>query len=927
MTVSLRTQLSRYITCSALSLAAAFAASAQEVVTDSMALSAKTDEVVADSTRGADAVTDSTTAAQNVDAASAKNDTTVQLNTLVAQANDEIPQVVFSANPKEYTIRGIQVTGNGVYDKSVLIGYSGLKVGDRVKMPGDAFSSAIKKFWKQGLFSDVKIIANKIQGDNLWLELAFQPRPRISEVEITGVKKKDKEDIMSGIGMSKGGQCSPAVVSRAQYLIKKKLAEKGNENAEVNIELKPDPEKPNYQIVYIDIDKKKKVKVHSVNITGNENISDFKAKWALKKTKEPKLYNLFKSKKFIREKYAEDKDNLLAKYNEKGFRDAEIIADSVVPNKKGKVDVYLTVKEGRKYYFRNITWTGNTIYSSEVLSKALGIKKGDVYNTKLLDERINIDEDAVGNLYMDNGYLFFNLEPVEINIEGDSVDMEMRIYEGRQAVINNVQINGNTTVYENVIRRELRTKPGDLFSKTNLQRSARELAATGQFDPEKLDIKPVPHPEDGTVDIIYNLEQKRNDQVELSFGWGSTGITGSLGFKFTNFSIQNVFNKDSYHPLPQGDGQTLAINYTTNADYYNAASISFTEPWLGGSRPTNLNTSLYWSKQTGVSSYYYNDSYYYGVGNSYYNYDADPDKYIVTVGGAVGVGTRLNWPDDYFTIYGEVAYRHYTLKNWSYFDMQNGDANNLSFGVTWGRNSLDNPYFTRRGSNISLSLRATPPYSVFRDNSRTNSLVERYRSGDKLSEHEYNDMQQDLFRWVEYYKTEFKAKLFTPLTPNQNLVLMTRAEYGFLGYYDEYRRSPFERYYVGGDGTTGSSSTYATTAVGVRGYGNGSLTPRDPISGRMAGNIYSRLSVELRYPLMMQPTSTIYVLAFADAGNAWTDFDQFNPFQLKRSVGVGARIFLPMLGLLGVDYGYGFDDAVLRNENGSNFHLVIGQEF
>lgn len=847
---------------------------------------------------------------------------------VVAQASDANTQEIeYTSNPKEYVIKDITVSGNGVYDKSVLIAYSGLHVGQYVKMPGEDFSSAIKKFWKQGLFSDVKILATKIQGDEVWLELAFKPRPRISDVVISGVKKKDKEDIQSGIGLTKGGQISPAMVSRAQYLIKHKLSEKGYEKAEVAIDLRPDPTQPNYQIVYIDVDRKEKIKVHRIHINGNDNLSNFKAKWALKETKEPRIYNIFKSKKFIREKFAEDKGKLLAKYNEKGFRDAEIVADSVVPYNGRKVDVYLTINEGKKYYFRNITWTGNTIYSSEALSSTLGIKKGDVYNQKQLEERINTDEDAVSNLYMDNGYLFFNLEPVELNVVGDSIDMEMRIYEGRQAVINNIEINGNTAVYDNVIRRELRTKPGDLFSKTNLQRSARELAATGQFDPEKLDIRPVPHPEDGTVDIIYNLEQKRNDQVELSFGYGSTGVTGSLGFKFTNFSIQNIFNKKSYHPLPQGDGQTLAISYTTNGNYYNSASISFTEPWLGGRRPTNFNTTFYWSKQTGVSSYYYNDNYYSNSFSNYYNYDADPDKYIITLGGAVGIGTRLSWPDDYFTIYGELAFRHYKLKEWSYFDMSDGVANNLNLGVTFARNSLDNPYFTHRGSSYSLSLRATPPYSLFKDNTRTYDLYQRFRNGGGLSEDEYSSMQQDLYKWVEYYKTELKAKIFTPLTPDQKLVLMTRAEYGFLGYYNKNRRSPFERYYVGGDGTSGTSSTYATTAVALRGYKNGSLTPRDPVTGRQAGNLYTRLSVELRYPLMLQPTSTIYVLAFADAGNAWQEFNEFDPFDLKRSVGVGARIFLPMLGLIGVDYGYGFDNAQIPGDNHSNFHLVIGQEF
>ncbi len=852
-------------------------------------------------------------------------------------AVNEKPVISYTATPKEYTIQEIIVTGAGSYDKDIIIGYSGLRAGDRVKMPGDAFSNAIKRFWRQGLFSDVKINATRIQDDKVWLEIALQPRPRISEINIYGVKKKDKEDLESGLGLVKGNQISPNMVNRAEIVIKRKLEAKGFEKAEVDFIMRDDPGNPGHVIVDINIDKKDKIKVQSIFIEGNKELSDNKVKRAMKKTKDKRLMTLFKSKKFIREEYENDKNLIIEKYNEKGFRDAELLSDSVVPNpkKENKVDVYITIDEGQKYYFRNITWVGNTIYPSDVLGSVLGIKKGDVYNQKLLNERLMMDDDAVSSLYLDNGYLFFNIDPVEINIEGDSIDLEMRIFEGKQATIDKVIINGNTAVHENVIRRELRTKPGQLFSKSDLQRSARELAQTGHFDPEKLDIRPEPNPEDGTVDIIYNLEQKRNDQVELSFGWGQTGIIGSIGLKFTNFSIQNIFNKESYRPLPQGDGQQLGLSFQTNAQYYTAASISFMEPWLGGSKPTSLSSSLYWSRQTGINSYYYSDNYNYNYlsGNNNldysYMYEADPDKHIVTVGGAIGLGRRLSWPDDYFSIYGEIAYRHYNLKNWEYFDLQTGNANNLSFGITWSRNSTDNPLFTRKGSMFSLSLQLTPPYSLFKNNSRINALVDKFAGRQPQAEEheEYLEMQQELFRWVEYYKTEFKTKIFTPLSPNEKLILMTRAEYGFLGYYDKNRRSPFERYYVGGDGMSGTSSTYANTTVSLRGYHNGSLTPYDPVSMRQNGNMYTKLSLELRYPLMLQPMSTIYVLTFADAGNAWSEFNQFNPFDLKRSAGAGVRVFLPMIGLIGVDYAYGFDNARDGRKGGSNFHLVIGQEF
>ncbi|MBP5455554.1 MAG: BamA/TamA family outer membrane protein [Paludibacteraceae bacterium] len=847
---------------------------------------------------------------------------------------EEVPVITYSFSPKEYVVADISVEGAGNYDKNVIVNYSGLRKGMTVKMPGDDFSQAIKRFWKQGLFSDVKIIATKVVDNKVWLQISLKPRPRISEVNFYGLKKKEKEDLETGVGLTKGNQISPNQVDRARTLIKRKLESNGYEHADVELVLRDDPANPGEVIVDVNVDKKGKVKVHRIYIDGNSEVKDQKLKSAMKKTKERKLRNIFKSKKFIREEYANDKGLLIDKFNEKGFRDAEILSDSVVSYKENRVDIYLKVYEGKRYYFRNITWVGNTIYSNDALSKVLGIKKGDVYNQKLLTERLTTDDDAVASLYLDNGYLFFNIDPVEVNIDGDSIDMEMRIYEGKQATINEVVINGNTDIYEHVVRRELRTKPGQLFSKSDLQRSARELAASGHFDPEKMDIRPVPNPEEGTVDIVYNLEQKRNDQAEVSFGWGQTGVTGSLGLKFNNFSIQNIFNKEAYRPLPQGDGQTLSLSFQTNASYYNAASISFTEPWLGGSRPTSLTTSLFWAHQTGVNSSFYSDYYnrsYYDNGsyNSYYAYASDPNKYITTIGTAVGIGKRLPWPDDYFSLYTELAYRHYDLQNWSYFDLETGQANNLSLGLTLSRNSIDNPYYSRRGSLFSISLQATPPYSMFKgDNAKLKAQLAKYGNGSNVSiedQADYLDMQQELYGWVEYWKTEFKSKTFTPLSPNQKLVLMTRVEYGFLGYYDRDRRSPFERYYVGGDGMTGSSSTYATTSVALRGYGNGSLTPRD-WRNRTTGNLYSKLSMELRYPLMLQPTSTIYLLSFMDAGNAWSEFSEFSPFDLKRSVGGGVRVFLPMIGLIGVDVGYGFDEPYVRGDGGWNFHLVIGQE-
>ncbi len=855
----------------------------------------------------------------------------------------ETPTITYSTNAKTYTIQAIKVVGAGSYDEKVVANYSGLYVGQRIKIPGKDFSNAIKRFWKQGLYSDVKIYATKIEGDKAWLEIAVKPRPRISSISYSGVKKKDKEDFDKSIGLTTGSQVSQNMLDRAEGIIKRTYDSNGYQNADVKISLTDDPEKEGYVIVNVDVDKKEKVKIYRINIEGNDSVPARKLKHAMKDTKEKHIIpNLFKSKKFVQSNYNADKINLIDKYNEYGYRDAEIICDSVYqsPKKPERVDIYIKVNEGRKYYIRNIIWVGNTVYSENLLNATLGMKKGDVYNKKQMSERLLEDEDAVSSLYLDNGYLFFNVDPVEVNIDGDSVDVEMRIYEGRQAMINNVVISGNEAIYEHVIRRELDTKPGQLFSKSNLQRSARELAASGHWDPEKLDIRPVPDPENGTVDIIYNLEQKRNDQVELSFGYGQTGFNGTLGLKFTNFSLRNITNKEEYKPLPQGDGQQLSLSFTTSGRSYQSAALSFMEPWLGGKRPISLSTSIFFSNQTDISTRYedydYADYLNSGIGlgsytaNSTYRYESDPDEYIRTLGASLGIGKRLKWPDDYFSLYYEFAYRHYKLKDWEYFTLHNGHANNLRLGVTLARNSIDNPYYTRRGSSVSLTLQATPPYSKFIKNEKAEALLMKKDEGN-ITVPECETLKQELFKWVEYYKTEFKAKLFTPISSNQKLVLMTRAEYGFLGYYDKNHRSPFERYYVGGDGTSGTSSTYALTTVTLRGYDNGSLTPRERFyagdRSQYAGNLYSKLSFELRYPLMLEQAATIYVLAFAEAGNAWQNFKDFNPLDLKRSAGAGVRIFLPMLGLLGVDYGYGFDKDVNGRQGAHQWHIVIGQEF
>ena len=724
------------------------------------------------------------------------------------------------------------------------------------------------------------------------------------------------------------------MISRAKILAKKYFDDKGYKNAEINILQRDDVANKNQVILDIDVDKKEKLKVRNIIIEGNEQLpikkikGSFFSKGAFAKTHEAgKLGNLLKSKKFTPERWAEDKKNLITKYNEFGFRDATILKDSVWNVDPKHVDIYVKVNEGKKYYIRNISWVGNTVYSTDYLSRLLGMKKGDVYNQTYLSKRLSQDEDAVGNEYWNNGYLFYRLEPTEVNIVGDSIDLEMRITEGQQAHINRVKINGNDRLYENVVRRELRTKPGDLFSKEALQRSARELASMGYFDPEAINPVPEPNYEDGTVDINYNLKQKSNDQVELSLGWGQTGVIGRVGLKLTNFSMANLLRRNREHRgiMPIGDGETLSLGAQTNGTYYQSYNVQYSTNWLGGKRPIQFNVGVSYSKQTDVSSNYYNQSllnnynnYRYGYGN--YNYNSyenyyDPDKYIKLLSVYAGWGKRLSWPDDYFTLSLQLQYQRYMLRNWRYFLMPTGTSNNLNLTVALNRTSTDNQLFPRRGSEFSASLTITPPWSKW-DGKDYAHLATNPNSPN------YSKEQQEKYHWIEYHKWKFKARTFTALSSGQKcFVLVTRVELGLLGSYNRNKKSPFETFYMGGDGMSGYSSGYAEETIGLRGYENGALTP----SYEVQGYAYDRFSLELRYPFLLGNT-TIYGLGFVEAGNAWSETSKFNPFDMKRSAGLGVRIFLPMVGMMGIDWAYGFD-TVFGKKGGSQFHFILGQEF
>ena len=850
-----------------------------------------------------------------------------------AQGKIVYPDISYAGTPKTLVLGGINVSGIEGYEDYMLAGISGLSVGQEIMVPGNEITDAVKRYWRHGLFSDVKISADSIVGDKIYLHVSLAMRPRVSVINYVGLKKSEREDMENKLGLLKGAQITPNMIDRAKILAKRYFDDKGFKNADIEIRQRDDVSNKNQVILDVIIDKKEKMKVRDIIIEGNAQLPSrkikggFLRKGAFAKTHEAgKLSSLFKAKKFTPERWAADKKKLIEKYNELGFRDATILEDTVWNADEKHVNIHIKVDEGKKYYLRNVTWVGNTVYSTDYLNALLGMKKGDVYDQKLLNKRLTEDEDAVGNQYWNHGYLFYNLQPTEVNIVGDSIDLEMRIVEGQQAHLNKVRINGNDRLYENVVRRELRTKPGDLFSKEALQRSARELATMGHFDAEKVSPDVRPNYEDGTVDINWNLEQKSNDQIEFSLGWGQTGLIGKIGLKLNNFSMRNLFgkNKERRGLLPIGDGETLSLGVQTNGKYYQSYNASYSTAWLGGKRPLQFNVSVFYSKQTGVSSNYYNNNSRYayynslnGYGSSYYNnYENyyDPNQYIQMLGASVGWGKRLRWPDDFFVLSMDLSYTRYMLKNWRYFIMSNGNANNINLGLTLSRNSTDNPMFPRKGSEFMASVSVTPPWSKW-DGKDYRNLANDPKSPTFAKE------QQEKYRWVEYHKWKFKSKTYTALSGGQKcFVLMSRIEFGLLGSYNSYKKSPFETYYMGGDGMSGYSTGYAEETIGLRGYENGSLTPYGA-----EGYAYTRMALELRYPFMLGNT-TIYGLGFAEAGNAWTDTRKFNPLQLKRSAGLGVRIFLPMVGLMGIDWAYGFD-KVYGTKGGSQFHFILGQEF
>ena len=829
------------------------------------------------------------------------------------------------ARPREFYVAGVTVEGNTVFSSDQIIQVSGLRKGVKVGVPSDDIADVISRLWAQRYFEDVSIAVDSLTAgrDSAYFKIIVRERPRVSRWDFTGVRTGEKKDLQERLNLRRGGEYSEYIASASSDIIKRFYAEKGFLNAEVTPEVVKDSVVKNAIRVTFKVDRKERVRIKTINFEGADGeISDWKLAKSMKKTKSNKIYNFFSSKKFSEKDYPDDKNSLISAFNEAGYRDARLVKDSIYYVEPGRLGIDLKVDKGRKYYFRNITWTGNSLYATDVLNSVLGIEKGDVYDVVTMEKRLfgggkQTDYD-VTKLYRDNGYLFINVTPVELTIQDDSVDVEIRIAEGKPATLNNIIINGNDLTSEKIVRRQVFTRPGYLYSQTDFERSIREIASLGQFDQEAImdpnkGFSILPNSLNNTVDIVYNVTEKPSSQLELSGGWGARTFVATVGVSFNNFSTRRLFEKGAWRPVPLGDAQNLALRFQTNGTYYTAFTLSFTEPWLFGKKPTSLNLSTYYTRQT-------NSLLYYGILNN--------DKQIEIYGFSASLGNRLKWPDNYFILYNGLSWQSYRLRDWysGYFIFDNGVAHNISYSLSLNRTSTDQNIYPRQGSEFSFNLSLTPPFSLLRkkDFDAEGNVIKR----NSWREVNYDRWSaSDRYKWIEYHKWKFSGAVYTKLAGD--LVLMTRAQFGYLGFYNRnWGYSPFEGFLVGGDGMSGYS-TYGSEVVSMRGYMNYSLTPQlasayNSAGMSWAGNLYDKFTVELRYPVILQPQSTIFVLAFAEGGNCWADIRNFNPFQIKRSAGIGARIFLPMVGLLGVDWGYGFDD---KENGGSQFHFVIGQQF
>ena len=799
--------------------------------------------------------------------------------------------------PKKYVLGGITVSGARYLDPNTLISLTGLRVGDAITVPGEEIGKSIRKLWAQGILGDVSVTIARTEGDKIFLDYNLKERPRLSKFTFAGIRKSQTEDLTKKITLIRGKVVTDALINNTRTQVRKFFVNKGYLDAKVNIVQVADSALSNSVALRIDVDKGSKIRIHDIAFEGNKAFSDRKLKGKLKKTKERKPYKFLTAGKFQRNEYEEDKKKLLEFYNAEGYRDAAIVSDTLMRDDKG-LALRIKVDEGPKYYFRHITWSGNYLYDDKTLANVLGIKSGSAYSKEILDKRLNYNPTGqdISSLYLNDGYLFFTIDPVETKVEGDSIDIEMRLNEGVQAHIKDINISGNTKTSDHVLRRTLRTLPGDKFNRELLIRSQREIATLGYFDPEKIGINPVPNQADGTVDINYTVVEKPSDQVTLSGGWGGyAGFIGTVGLVFNNFSLRKAGNFRNWTPVPAGDGQRLSLNVQANGVQYQAYSLSFTEPWLGGRRPNSLSFSLNHSVQrTGAAL------------------DASSDQFIKVNSATVGLGRQLRVPDDYFTLSNSLSVSQYQTQNYNLLPgFASGYATNITLNTTLSRNSIDNPTYTRRGSSLSLSVNLTPPYSLLNPDHPNSSQL------------------------IEFHKWMFDASWFTPIVGK--LVLNTRAHFGYLGSYNSNREiGPFERFKMGGAGlgyNGGGNFLVGTDYVGLRGYDDPNQAYAIPTaqSGQSGGIAFNKYVLEMRYPVSLNPAATVYVLAFAEAGNAYDSYQNYNPYKLYRSAGVGARIFMSAFGLLGFDYGHGFDSVIpatstTAKQDPNHFHFIIGQQ-
>ena len=828
-------------------------------------------------------------------------------------------------NPKKYIIGGVDVEGNQYFNSRQILSQTGLQPGMEVTVPGEDITNVVVRLVAQRYFEDVSVVVDSLcpTRDTAWFKVCVRERPRVSRWTFSGVKSGEKKELQERLNLRAGREYSDYVKNASVDIIKRYYKEKGYLKVNVDVDVQRDTMIRSAIRVNFGVDRGNKIHIKNINYIGNnEDVKDFKLAKNMKETHSNRWYNFFKSKKFKEKEYKTDRKTVLDAFNEAGYRDARLVRDSLYFVDDKHMNIDMVFDQGKRYYFRNITWTGNAIYPSESLNEIIQIKKGDIYDMVTLDKRLHgggkeSDYD-ITKLYRDNGYLFITVNPVEVNIQNDSVDVEIRVSEGKPAHLNEIVINGNDLTNERVIRRQVMTRPGYLYRQTDFERSIREIASMGQFDSEAI-MNPnggfsiLPNQLNNTVDIVYNVTEKPSSTLELSGGWGGNTFVLTAGVSFNNFSTYRMFEKNAWRPVPLGDAQTLSFRFQTNGQYYTNLSASFMEPWLFGKKPTSLSISGYYSRMT----------------NSYLAIGLlSNDKVFEVFGFNAGLGARLKWPDNYFVLYNSLSWQTYKLTNWtnSYFAFNDGISHNLSYTIQLSRNSSDQQIYPRSGSEFSSSLQFTPPYSLFRKYSYD-------EEGNRINVNSWKDVNYDnwtaaqRYKWIEYHKWKFSGAIYSKLVGD--LVLMTRAQFGYLGYYNRnWGYSPFENFQVGGDGMSGYM-TYGTEIISLRGYEDYSLTPRKltPYSQNgisYAGNVYDKFTVELRYPVILQPQSTIFVLAFLEGGNCWSDIREFNPFQIKRSAGVGVRVFLPMIGLLGVDWGYGFDDTT---NGGSHFHFVLGQQF